>query len=360
MNQAETPFPEPRHQPYNPCVMGKINTSVIGYGFAGKSFHSYLVTLVPELELHSIASRDAATRERIVAERGCKAVETITDVCNDPDVDLVILATPTAVHADQAIAALNAGKHVVVDKPLTLTMAETDRMIAAAEANNRILSVFQNRRFDGDYLTCREVIENGSIGDVRWLEMAWQGFGPVTGWRADAAQGGGRYWDLGAHLVDQALQFFPEPVASVYARRSYDYADSDTDSEATIIITFEGGRTAVCDLSGNTAYSKPRFCLHGATGTFVKYGVDPQELAMIAGSIDGGIEQPESYGKIYTGSTITQVKTQPGRWRNYYENIAAAINGTAPLAVSMESVRKAMQVLTAGIESAETGNVIHF
>jgi scyllo-inositol 2-dehydrogenase (NADP+) len=92
----------------------------------------------------------------------------------------------------------------------------------------------------------------------------------------------------------------------------------------------------------------------------VKYGVDPQELAMIAGSIDGGIEQPESYGKIYTGSNITPIKTQPGRWRNYYENIAAAINGTAPLAVSMESVRKAMQVLTAGIESAETGNVIHF
>ena len=340
--------------------MGNIKTSVIGYGFAGKSFHSYLVTLVPELELHSIASRDAATRERIVAERGCKAVETIQDVCADPDVDLVILATPTAVHADQAIAALNAGKHVVVDKPLTLTMAETDRMIAAAKANDRILSVFQNRRFDGDYLTCRSIIDAGSIGDVRWLEMAWQGFGPVNGWRADASQGGGRYWDLGAHLVDQALQFFPVPVASVYARRSYDYADSDTDSEATIVITFEGGRTAVCDLSGNTAYSKPRFCLHGATGTFVKYGVDPQELAMIAGAIDGGIEQPESYGKVYTGSTITPVKTQAGRWRDYYENIAAAINGTAPLAVSMDSVRKSMQVLTAGIESAETGNVIHF
>jgi scyllo-inositol 2-dehydrogenase (NADP+) len=273
---------------------------------------------------------------------------------------MVILATPTAVHADQAVAALNAGKHVVVDKPLTLTMAETDRMIAAAKANDRLLSVFQNRRFDGDYLTCHDVIENGSIGDVRWLEMAWQGFGPVTGWRADASQGGGRYWDLGAHLVDQALQFFPEPVASIYARRSYDYADSDTDSEATIIITFEGGRTAVCDLSGNSAYAKPRFCLHGSSGTFVKYGVDPQELAMIAGSIDGGIEQPESYGKIYTGSTITPVKTQPGRWRNYYENIAAAINGTAPLAISMDSVRKSMQVLTAGIESVESGNVVHF
>lgn len=353
-------FPGDDYQPYNPSVMGKIKTSVIGYGFAGKSFHSYLVTLVPELELHSIASRDPATRERIVTERGCNAVESINDVCADPDVDLVILATPTAVHADQAFAALNAGKHVVVDKPLTLTMAETDRMIAAANANNRILSVFQNRRFDGDYLTCRDVISNGSIGEVRWLEMAWQGFGPVNGWRSDAAQGGGRYWDLGAHLVDQALQFFPEAVASVYARRSFDYANSDTDSEATIIITFESGRTAVCDLSGNTAYSKPRFCIHGSTGTFVKYGVDPQELAMIAGAIDGGMEQPESYGKIYTNSSITPVKTQPGRWRNYYENIAAAINGTAPLAVSMDSVRKAMEVLTAGIESAETGNVVHF
>ena len=340
--------------------MGTIKTSIIGYGFAGKCFHSYLVGLVPDLELHSIASRDAATRQRIVAERACKALSTIEDVCSDRDVQLVILATPTGVHAEQAVAALNAGKHVVVDKPLTLTMADTNRMISAAKANNRILSVFQNRRWDGDYLTCCDLMESGAIGKVRWLEMAWQGFGAVDGWRANAELGGGRYWDLGAHLIDQALQFFPEPVSSVYARKSYDYIDSDTDSEATIIITFEGGRTAVCDLSGHTAYSKPRFCLHGANGTFVKYGVDPQELAMIAGAIDGGLEQSESWGKIYNGTIITPIKTRVGRWRAYYENIASTILGKTELAVTMDSVQKAMRVLTAGIESAESGNVIHF
>jgi len=336
------------------------NVVVIGYGFAGRCFHAYLVGLAPGLRLHGVASRDAATRERIVADLGSAGVRAyvdMDDVCADPDVDLVVLATPTHVHADQAVQALSAGKHVVVDKPTALSLADTDRMIAASSASGKLLSVFQNRRWDGDYLTAQAAIASGELGDVRWIELAWQGFGAWGGWRGHAEFGGGRYWDLGAHLADQICQFFPEPVEGVFCRLRRDYAASDIDSEALVVVTFEGGRTGVLDLSGTTAHPKPRFLLHGSAATFSKYGLDPQEEAMIAGDIDSAVDPAEHHARIHDGKVERIVPTLPGRWRSYYENVAEALAGAAPLAVDMASVRRAMAVLDAGIRSSETGRV---
>ncbi len=338
--------------------MGPFNVAVIGYGFAGRCFHSYLVGLTPGLKLHGIASRDPQTRERIVRDRGCIAYESLEDALADAAVDLVVLASPSVVHCAQAVAALDAGKHVVTDKIMCLSLAECDTMLAAAERNKKLLTVFQNRRWDGDYLTVKHLMQSGELGSVRWMELAWQGFGAWGGWRGAAAMGGGRFFDLGAHLVDQLLTLQNSPAESVYCRLRRDYDASDIDSEALIVITFANGATGVADLSGMSAISKPRFRVHGSRATFVKYGLDPQEKVMIAGDIDSAVEPLENYGLLHDGKSERKITTLPGRWRSFYENVAEHLAGNAPIAVPLADSRAGMQVIDAALKSAETGEVV--
>ncbi|MEZ4734194.1 MAG: Gfo/Idh/MocA family oxidoreductase [Caldilineaceae bacterium] len=331
---------------------------VIGYGYAGRSFHSYLINLTPGLALHGVASSDPAKREQIVRERECKAYSTFDEVIADPAVDLVVLATPNDVHAELAVRAMAAGKHVVTDKPMSVTLAEADQMVATAERTGRMLSVFQNRRWDGDFLTARRLMQEGRLGNVRWIELAWQRWGAPRGWRGEAAKGGGRLYDLGAHLLDQLLQLFPQPVTGVYCRVHYDFPERDVESHALITLHFADGATGVCDLSSMSAINKPRFHLFGDKGTFIKYGLDPQEDAMRAGQIDAAVEAEALYGKLNDGVTETVVPTIPGRWRSYYENIRDVLTDGAELAVKPEEVRRVMAVFDAALRSAQSGQVV--
>ncbi|HLL88682.1 MAG TPA: Gfo/Idh/MocA family oxidoreductase [Tepidisphaeraceae bacterium] len=342
------------------------NVAVVGYGFAGRSFHSYLAPLAPGLNLYAIAVRDPAKQARARQERtGAIVVDSFEQVIADPAVDLVVLGTPHDTHAPLAVAALDAGKHVVTDKVMCLDLSECERMTAAARRNDRLLTVFHNRRWDGDFLTLQTLIAAGRLGEVRWVEMAWQKYGVWGGWRATIEKGGGRTFDLGAHLLDQLLLLFPEPVAHVYARMHRDWPGAPTESHATITLAFEGGRTAVCDVGSMTRWPKPRVHAIGTEATFVKHGVDPQEPAMIAGDIDAAREDPAAYGKLYTGHAKTgheesPVPTTPGRWRCFYENVAQVLStwgrpdAVAP-AVTLDEMRRLMAVLDAAFESARTG-----
>lgn len=338
--------------------MSNPRTAVIGYGYAGRSFHSYLVGLTPGLTLHGISSRSAETRERIQKERGCKAYTSFEEVIADPDVDLVVLATPHDTHADLAVRALDAGKHVVTDKVMCLTLAECEQMIEAAERAGKLLSVFHNRRWDGDYLTVQKLMTEGELGNVRWIEMAWQNWGPPRNWRGTAAAGGGRFFDLGAHMMDQLLVLFPQPVQSVYCRMHHDFPNHDVESHVLIVVEFADGATGVIDASSMAAVSKPRFRVLGDQGTFVKYGVDPQEVAMRAGAIDGAYYDPATYGRLYDGTVERAIPTIPGRWRSYYENIADVLNQGAEPAVTLSEMRRLMTVLDAAQESAREGRVV--
>lgn len=334
---------------------------VVGYGFAGRDFHSYLIGITPGLTLHGIFVQNEERRARAARDRpDARLYDTYENVLADSDVDLVVLATPSATHADLAVQALNAGKHVVTDKVMCLSLDDCDRMIGAARQNDALLSVFQNRRWDGDFLTLRALMADGTLGEVRWVEMAWQGMGAWGGWRGKAEMGGGRFWDLGAHLVDQMCLLFPQAIESVYCRMHHDYPGSDIDSESLIVVTFANGCTGVCDLSGMTAISKPRFLAHGSKATFAKYGLDPQERAMIAGDIDAAREDPANSGRVKEGKGEERVvATLPGRWRTFYENIADALGGRSESLVTLPSVRRAMSVLDAAKRSAQTGQVVH-
>ena len=167
--------------------MNKPNAVVVGYGFAGRCFHAYLVGITADLNLYGVVSGRPEAREEVRSQLGVKAFERFEEALVDLNVDLVVLATPNDLHAPQAIAAMEAGKHVVTDKPMCLNLREADDMIAASRRTGRLLSIFQNRRWDGDYLTVRKVLEEGLIGDPYYIEMAWQQYGPPRTWRGRKA-----------------------------------------------------------------------------------------------------------------------------------------------------------------------------
>ncbi len=281
----------------------------------------------------------------------------------DSEVDGVILATPHDTHAPLAIAALDAGRHVVSDKVMCLNLTECDAMITAAERSGKLLTVFHNRRWDGDFLTVQKLMNENKLGDVRWVECSWQRYGVWGGWRASIEKGGGRTYDLGAHMLDQILTLFPAAVTSVLARMHRDWANAPTESHAMVTLTFADGRTVIVDVNCVTRWSKPRWHVVGSEATFVKWGEDPQEKVMIAGQIDTAVEPPENYGKLYTGHTktghdATVVPTLAGRWRNYYENLADVLTRGESPAVTLKQMRRLMTVLDATFASANTSEVV--
>lgn len=337
------------------------NVAVIGYGFAGKSFHSYLVGLEPHLNLYGIASRNPETRERIVQERGCKAYASFEDVLADEAIDLVVIATPNQQHAPFSIAALKAGKHVVTDKPMCIDLAECDAVQEVARKSGKVFSVFQNRRWDGDFLTLQKLMGEGKLGDLRWLEMAWVNARKPGGWRGENSPGGGRIYDLAAHLLDQVLLIFPQAVTRVYCRLHRDFGADQVESHSMITLGFENGATAIVDTGSMHHTPKPRIQAFGRDGSYVKFGRDPQEEAMKREEIDAAVEPKELYGTLAQGGSEEIVPTVAGRWRNYYELIAAQIRGDAlpHRPIRLEETRRVMAVIDAAFESARTDQVIH-
>jgi len=343
--------------------MDRPNVVVVGYGFAGRCFHAYLIGLTDELHLYGIVTSRAEAREQIRQRLGVRTFSRFGEALADPQVDLVVLATPNDLHAPHAIQAMEAGKHVVTDKPMCLSLEEADAMIAASRKHGRLLSVFQNRRWDGGFLTVRKILEEGLIGDPVLIEMFWGSYGPPRGWRSEKEHGGGRFFDLGAHLIDQALQLVPAPVEQVYARFQSGAWDNDVEDHAHAVLSFASGVEVHVDNSSLARRPKPRWYVLGTRGTLVKEGLDPQERAMIAGDIDAAREAPEHYARLYlsvAGQPAEMVlETVPGRWRSFYENIAAALRGDEELAVVPESVRAVMAVIEAARRSAATGQAVH-
>lgn len=341
-----------------------IGTAVVGYGFAGRCFHSYLVGLAaPGLRLRGVVSSRADARQDIEQRLGVTAWERFDDVLADDDVELVVLATPNDVHAPQAIAALQAGKHVVTDKPMCLNGAEADAMLAAAEASGRFLSVFQNRRWDGDFLTVQRLLADGTLGDLVTATLSWGQYGAPRSWRGEAHRGGGKFVDLGAHMIDQALQLVDAPVQRVYARFSDAGLANDVEDHAHCVLSFANGVEIHVVTSSVARIPMPRWYVLGTDGAFVKNGVDPQERAMIAGDIDSAQELdrsnwPRLQRDVAGRSAETVFDAVPGRWRSYYENVAAAIAGDEELAVTAGSVRRVMAVFDAARESAASGQAI--
>lgn len=343
-----------------------INTAVIGYGYAGRAFHSYLIGLEEGLNLYAIATRNAERREAArEAYPNAKMYQTIDEVIADDAIDLVVLATPHDTHAELAIKAMDAGKHLVTDKIMAMNAAEADAMIAAGERNDVMLSVFHNRRWDWDYLTVKKVIADGLLGTPYLFQVAIMRYGAPGGWRGIKKHSGGILYDWPAHFVDQALLFGDAPVESVYCDIHYNTKwDTDIGNYGNLIIKFENDMRYQIEISNLSMAEKPRWYVVGDEGGLIKYGLDPQEGPMREGDIDSAEEDPANYAKVWTAAGGERrelvVESVRGSWKSYYKNIADVLNDGGELVVKPEEMQNVMQVYDAAMQSAETGQTVRF
>jgi predicted dehydrogenase len=342
-----------------------LRVGLIGYGYAGKTFHAPLICGVPGLELVAVASRDPA---RVHAD--FPAAEVLADpqaLLHRADIDLVVIASPNDSHFTLARAALAAGRHVVVDKPFTLTLSEARELGALAHARHRLLSVFHNRRWDGDFLTLRELVAQGTLGRIAHLESAFDRFRPAVRarWRESATPGGGLWFDLGPHLLDQTLQLFgwPEGMA-LDAGTLRDGGQADDWFQARL--AYPQCRV-VLRASMLAAAPAARFAVHGTGGSWVKHGLDPQEDALKAGARPtwppvagwGADTQPSELTRPL-GEALHREPwpLRAGCQGAFYAGVRDALRGAGPNPVPPDEAIAVMALIELGRRSAREGRTL--
>jgi predicted dehydrogenase len=331
--------------------------ALLGYGFAGKILHAPLIRSVPGLLLTTVVSSRPAEVKRDLPD--VRVTGAADEVFADPNVDLVVIATPNTTHFDLARRALLAGKHVVVDKPFTTTVAEAEELTHLAHDGGRLLSVFHNRRWDADFLTLRSVIASGELGSIVHLESHYDRYRPevVSRWRERPEPGSGIWFDLGAHLADQTLQLFGAPEA-VFADMAMQREHAAAVDYFHVLLRYSGTRVV---LHGSNLVAEParRFEIHGVKGSYVKSGMDTQEAALKRGWRPGG----DDWGADPEDGTLTIWRdgtpeararpTLPGNYPAYYDAIRGALcEGTAN-PVTPEQGVDVMRVLEVACRSAE-------
>ncbi|HED4182478.1 oxidoreductase [Enterobacter mori] len=334
-----------------------INIALIGYGFVGKTFHAPLIQSIEGLTLAVVSSRDEEKVKRDLPD--VLVVATPEEAIQHPDVDLVVIASPNATHAPLAALALNAGKHVVVDKPFTLDMQEARELIALADEKQRLLSVFHNRRWDSDFLGIKQVIEEGRLGKVKLFESHIDRFRPEVRvrWREQNVPGSGLWFDLGPHLIDQTLQLFGLPQ-SVQGNIATLRDGAEINDWAHVVLNYPEHKV-ILHASMLVAGGTSRFTVHGDKASVVKARIDQQEAQLLAGVIPGS----ESWGEdsddmvlFDAAGDATRLKTPKGDQRQYYINVRDALTGTIGNPVHPVEALAVMAVLEAAVRSSETGS----
>jgi scyllo-inositol 2-dehydrogenase (NADP+) len=321
-----------------------IRVGLIGYGLAGAVFHEPLIHACDRLELTAVLT----SREHPLH---VGSVDELAGRC-----ELVVIASPNPTHFPLAKAALEAGRHVVVDKPIAVTVGEADELIRIAGERERALTVFHNRRWDGDFLTVEKIMPG--LGEVLLFEAHWDRFRPAfkPGWREVPGPGAGLFNDLAPHMVDQALRLFGTPdavSADIEAQRGGASVDDYFD------VTLHYGQMRAC-LRGSTlvAARRPRFAVHGTTGSFVKHGLDPQEAQLKAGVRPGDPgfgESGEDGLLVRPDESCRAVPTESGDYLAFYEGVAATILHGAPLPVRAEDARDGLALIDLARGAAALG-----
>jgi predicted dehydrogenase len=335
-----------------------LRVALIGYGYAGRVFHAPLIRAVPGLSLDFVASRDA---DKVHAD--LPDVEVIGDplrVVTDPRADLVVIATPNDSHAPLARAALQAGRNVVVDKPFTLSLADARELATLAETQGCLLSVFQNRRWDSDFLALQLAQHEDLIGGFAHLESRIERYRPQVRdrWREQASAGGGVLWDLGPHLVDQALQLMGTPD-TVYADLAAQREGALVEDWAHLVLSF-GPRRAILQIGMLAAGGTTRFVAHGARGSLVKAQSDPQEAQLLAGLRpgDAGWGVDDDPLRVIDGSMERVVAAPRGDQSRYYAAVRDALLGYGRNPVTPAQGIAVMAVLEAAFRSAREGRAV--
>jgi predicted dehydrogenase len=334
----------------------RLRVGLIGYGLGGSAFHAPLVAATPGLRLAAVVTRDPGRRAEV--ERRYPGARLVDDAAAlwaiAGELDLVVVTSPNATHVPYARAALEAGLHVVVDKPFAATADEARAIGALAERVSRVAVPFQNRRWDGDFLTVQRLLREDTLGRIHRFESRFERLRATAkpGWiRPGAAERcEGIVYDIGSHLIDQALHLFG-PVTDVYAELARRHPDVVVEDEAFISLAHAGGVRSHLYMSAVAAQPGPRFSVWGSRAAYVKHGLDGQEAALRAGSIpsgdDWGAESREHWGTMGAGSEIHLQPTEHGAYPTFYAGVERAIRGGGPPPVRVEDAAAYLEVIEA-------------
>ncbi len=341
------------------------DVGLIGFGFAGRTFHAPVIAAVEGLRLAAILQRHGTEAEQ--AYPTARVVRSLDELLAIDSVRLVVIATTNTTHFELARQCLLAGRDVVIDKPFTTTLAEAAELVDLAEAKQRLLSVYQNRRWDGDFLTVRQLLGEGKLGRIVLFESHFDRFRQqpkADAWRERPEPGSGLLYDLGPHLIDQAMELFGVPAAlSADVRIERDGATVD---DAFDIVLYYPEMRALLRADVLASTPTPRFLIHGTQGGYLKYGLDPQEDALKRGDTpmdeSWGQDGPDRWGTLHLaqGNSLEAKKfpTARGDYRKYYENVRDAVLGDAPLAVTPQHALRVMRALELAVESSRQRRVL--
>lgn len=356
----------------------EIGVGVIGYGLGGRVFHAPFVSAVPGLRLVSIMTRSEA--EASQAYPSARIVQSLDAILSDASIELVVVSTPNETHFDLARQVLEAGRHVVIDKPFAATTEQALELGRLAKSKGVHAIPFHNRRWDGDFQTVRRLLQQGDLGRLVTFESHFDRFRPTpreNTWKEAENPANGMLFDLGPHLVDQVLALFGAPEAITASVRSdRDQTAIEDAFDITLHYPWEDGKglLAHCRTSYLACINAPRFTLHGTKGSFVKYGLDPQEPTLVGGAKvpslgapDVWLQEDESaWGKLVVAPTPSdpttlvekQIKTELGDYRGFYANVRDAVLGTASPALTAADGYRVTRLLEMARESSAAGRTL--
>ncbi len=332
-----------------------VRAALIGYGLAGRVFHAPLITADDSYELAAIVTGDP-DRARAAHERypGARIVATVDELLDreGASLDVVIVAAPTPQHVPVATRTIGAGIPTVVDKPLSVRLADGEGLVALAEESGVLLTTFQNRRWDGDFLTVERLVDGGALGEVRRFEsrFEWISSRPRPPWKTQTSgpDGGGVAYDLGSHLIDQAIRLFG-PVDDVYGELDRRGLGAVNDDDSFIALHHANGVRSHLAMSSIVAQRGFRFRVLGSESAYTKWGLDAQE-GQLAGGMSPldpayGLDSADAYGLLGRDGDAVRVATEPGGYREFYRLLAAALAGQGPVPVDPRDALVAVGIL---------------
>ncbi|GHU57719.1 oxidoreductase [Bacteroidia bacterium] len=345
--------------------MEPIKTGLVAYGMSGTVFHAPFLDVNPYFELHTIVER---TKNNVhVRYPYVKTVRSYEELLADPDIQLVIVNTPDVTHYEFARLSLLAGKHTIVEKPLVFDVKEGEELVALAKKNRLMLSVYQNRRWDGDFLTVQKVLQSGVLGRVVEFQSAYQRYRnyiQANTWKEKADRGVGITYNLGSHMIDQAVVLFGVPQA-VFADIDALRGKSEVDDYYHIQLIYPDVKVSL--RAGYLMREEtPRYYIHGTAGSYVKYGLDLQEELLKAGhtpcSLGWGAEKESDWGILNTDLNDLhfrgKIETLSGNYGAFYDDIFRAISTGTPPSTDASGVLPVLRIIEAAFQSSKEHRLI--
>ena len=339
-----------------------IQVGLIGFGLSGRYFHTPFLTVNPHFKLAKVVERHRNEAEAF--DPTIQTVRSHEDLLNDPAIELIIVGSPNDTHFSYAKAALEAGKHVLIEKPFANNSQQARELLQLAQQKGLVAMPYQNRRYDADFLTIQQLLQENQLGDIIEYESRYDRYRPdiLNSWKEQDPEGGGNLFNLGPHLIDQAVALFgiPEAVsADVRIIRQGGILDDYFD-----VKLFYADKRIILKSSMLAAANSLRYIIHGTKGSFIKHGLDIQEETqrknILPDTANWGAEPESQYGTLTTTEGHSTVPSQPGNYQQFYDNLYRAIIGEIPQEVRPEQTIAVIRIIELAWESSKTKKVLDF